>query len=134
MRMFSTTAFILCVCLAMPGLAGGNLSIRLAEATPEEKGVPPSFSDVAAALRQVGFADCRLVASVAVFLPAKNWTATLGEFSVKCSGPQNNLEVSVRQGGRELLNTTINLQTGKPFVLGSLSGRKSKMAMVFLVR
>ena len=133
MKSIIPAAAILCICLAMPCL-GGNLSIRLAEASQDGQGVAPSLRDVADALKQVGFGDCRMVSSVSVLLPAVDRTVSLGEFTVKCSGPQNNLQVSVKQGGKELLNTTINLQTNKPFVLGSLSGKKSKMALVFLAK
>jgi hypothetical protein len=120
--------------LALPAAAGDALSIRLVEATNDEKGDNAGLEDVIDVLKKnLSYKTYTLVAKASVALPAKNAVHTLGKFTVTCSGKKDKFTISIARDKKELLNTSVKLQPGSPLVLGGFSSEKGKMALVFVV-
>jgi len=126
---------LLLVCLtAGASLAGSSLSIRLVHATNQKQGSTRGLGDVAHVLkRSLPYNHFRLVASRGTRLPAKG-AVSLDGYSVHCEGPQNKLRITVSRGGRRLVNTSVSLRDGTPFVLGGLPSSQGKLILVFVAR
>jgi len=123
--------------LAMPCFAAEEqLSIRLVEATSDEKADAEGLKDIVAILKKnLAYSNYRLLASCTIALPFADEieTRVLGDYTVKLSGPRDNLSVSIFRGNKRALKTTISLQVDKPFMLGGLPGQTGKLILVFLV-
>lgn len=119
-----------------PCYAGGLLSIRLVESTKGGDGQNAAgLEDVVDILnRSLASANYRLVDTCTVQLPA-NSEATIGAYTLKCSGTQKNLVVTVLRHGKEVVKTAnIPLQAGKPFILGGFREKNSVLLLVFMVK
>ncbi|MCK5849649.1 MAG: hypothetical protein KAH23_01945 [Kiritimatiellae bacterium] len=119
---------------ASPCLAGGNLSIRMIEAsnktTPSSSGVQDVVSILEKSLPYNSF---NLSASGTMKLPAKKSTQRLGGYTVSCSGKQKNLSIKVTHEKKTILNTTVNLRDNKPLILGGFPSENGKLILVFVV-
>ena len=128
-------AALLCLAAATPCLAGRSLSVRLVHATNEGQGSAAGLEDVQHALKQsLPYTTFRLLSSASVPLPANNDAASLDSVTIRCSGSQESLTITVNQGGKQILNTTVNLRDGKPFILGGLPAKEGKKVLVFVAR
>ncbi len=129
---------IVCSCLllaaAAPCEAGRSLSIRLVHASNKQKGNNAGLQDVIQVLRTLRYNHYRLVASASLGLPPGNGAASLGGYTVRCSGPQKSLKITVSRGRRQLVNTTVSLRDGKPIILGGLPSQEGKLILVFVAR
>ncbi len=134
MRRLLLLAVALSGLLVLPVLAAQSVSIRLVHATNQSAPSTSGVEDVASVLsRTFPFNHFRVLASASQRLPA-NGASSLDGYSVSCSGPQGALKITVRRGGRELVNTTVGLQDGKPLVLGELPCDSGRMFLVFVAR
>ena len=135
MKVVWTTFFFLCAVLAAPCMAEEQLSVRIAEAAPSHSQTDEALKDVIAVLKRVlGDTNYKLVAQCAVSLPA-NETRTLGQYTIACSGPKNNLTISVSRDRKEIVKTTVSFQKNSPFIVAdNLPGMKKGQALVFVVR
>lgn len=120
--------------VAGPALAGDQLSIRLVHASNQQQGNAAGLEDVLPVLKgSLPYTHFRLVSSSNIELPASG-NATLDGYTVQCNGPQNGLKISVLRGGKVLLNTSVSLNDGHPFVLGGLPSDEGKLVLVFVAR
>jgi len=127
---------LLWIVLTVPCYAGNELSVRLVEAVQgADEQSSAGLEDVIGILkRSLASANYRLVDSCIIQLPASA-EQTLGSYTIKCSGTQKNLAVTVLRHGKEVLKTAnIPLQGTKPFILGGLPGKSGVMLLVFLVK
>ena len=121
--------------LAAPVLAGSQINIRLIEATDSGTGNPAGLADVIGVLkRSLVYKNYSLVAQASLPLPAANRVVTLGSYSVSCSGQQGSLAISVRRGGRVMLNTNISLRDNRPLIVGGFPSGRGKRVLVFVAR
>lgn len=120
---------------ALTGLAGDKLGLRLVEATNDNSGVAPQLADVADLLkRNMPFTGYRLLDTKTLALPAKGAVEMKLGFSVRCTGEQNNLAVTVVQKRDVLLRTTAALEDGKPLILGGFPTTDGRIILILLVR
>lgn len=135
MRIRAALLALLIACLtASSSFAGSALSIRLVHATNQQQGSTRGLDDVAHVLKQsLPYNHFRLAASRSMGLPA-NGAQSLDGYSVQCEGAQNSLKITVSRGGRRLVNTSVSLRDGKPFVLGGLPSSEGKLILVFVAR
>ncbi len=135
MRIRRALPVLLLVCLtASSSFAGSRLSIRLVHATNQRQGSTRGLEDVAHVLkRSLPFNHFRLVSSRGTGLPASG-VQSLDGYAVQCQGPQNALKINVSRGGRRMVNTSVSLRDGTPFVLGGLPSRDGKLILVFVAR
>ena len=115
--------------------AGDILTLRLVEASNRGKGVGEGLGDVAPLLsNNLPFSSFKLVAAQSLPMPA-NGTVDMGYgFSARCTGRQSNLRVAVARRGRPVLQSTVELQTGMPLILGGFPTETGKMIVILVVR
>jgi hypothetical protein len=114
--------------------AGSELSARLVEASKEGTS-SAGLEDVMEVLKtNLPFTAYRLLGSGAAPLPAAGRTLRLAGYSVKCSGPQDNLDLEVARRKRVLLRTTISLRDGRPLIVGGFPAGRGKHVLVFVAR
>ncbi len=123
--------------LALTGAASaaGSLSIRLVQASNRGQGVGDGLSDVAELLRgNMPFNTYALLATRSLALPADG-AMPMGEgLTVRCSGRQGNLQVTVTRDGRAVLQTTVELQDGIPLIVGGIPTERGKLIFILLAR
>lgn len=126
----------LCLLLTTAGYcqAGSSLSVRLVHASNKQPGNGAGLGDVIHVLRTLRYKNYRLVSASSLRLPANNATTSLSGYSVRCSGPQSGLKITVSRGNRQLVNTTVSLRDGKPIILGGLPSGEGKLILVFVAR
>jgi hypothetical protein len=113
----------------------GSLSMRLVEASNTGSGIEKSLGDVASALKaQLPFSSYKLIASGATTLPANGSRTSLGGYTVTCAGPQTSLTIQITKGRQQLANTTVNLRSGRPLLLGGFPSKSGKLIVVFIAR
>jgi hypothetical protein len=112
MKKCLTAAAVLMLCLTVPCWAGSAVTIRLLQSSNPGDALKKTQPG---AVQQV-------VATATVPLPAVNATRILGVYQVTCSGDQKNFSITVFQGGKQALRTTVGLEDGRPFILGGLQG------------
>lgn len=118
-----------------PCLAGGVLSIRLIEASNQEREGSGQVEDVADVLRRsFVYKNYSLLASASMPLPAVGASRTLGAYTVTCSGPQSDLTIVVRRGRQQVLRTAVNLQNRTPLILGGFPSGSGALVLVFVAR
>jgi hypothetical protein len=134
MKQFVYIATML-LCISASAL-GGSLSIRLVNASNAGEGIDGSLNDVAKALKgQLPFKRYQLVSSATASLPAGKAVSSLSGYKVTCNGPQNALAIRVDKGKRNLVSTTVNLQSKRPVLLGGFPGKAGgKLILVFVAR
>ena len=120
---------------AAPSFAGPILTIRLVEASDKGQGVGAGLGDVGPLLQNnLRFNSFRLVTSGSLPLPSGG-TVSLGQgLAARCSGDQHNLAVSITRGSKVVLQSTVELQRGTPFIMGGLPAEGGKLIVVLLVR
>jgi len=120
--------------LAMTGLAGSALSIRLVEASQKGGASSPGLEDVVDILsRNLPYATFTLQAQQSVALPAAQSVA-MGGFTLSCSGPQHALQLSVKRGNRVLISTILRLADGTPVIVGGFPSANGKQIFVLVAR
>jgi hypothetical protein len=117
---------------AIPAMAG-DLSIRLVEATNGEGVSSSGLEDVVEVLkRNLAYQNYTLAGEATVGLPAKGETRQLRNYTVVFSGPKDNLSITVKQGSKRLLATTVKIESGTPLILGGFPSKTGKMVLVFV--
>ena len=128
---------LMAVVLAVPSFAGDQLSVRLVEVkySDADQKTDAGLEDVIGILkRNLASAHYRLADSCVVALPV-NETLTLGEYTLKCSGTEKDLSVTVLRFGKQVLRTAkVPVQGRKPFIIGGLPGKTGLMMLVFLAK
>lgn len=112
--------------------AGGVLSVRLVEAhnRPRSQANKP-FGMSSLLESNLPYKQYDLLQERSMSLPASG-AVTLREFSVRCSGPQNNLKVTILRNGKVVLDTTLSLRDGKPVFLGGFPSQKGKLLIALV--
>ena len=128
-------SLVLLMGLAATAQAGSQVSIRLVAILPGPSSDSVGVDDVLAVLKKnIGENRYMVSAEDKISLPADNQAVSLVDVTVVCSGTQKDLQISVRHKGKQLINTNVSLEDGKPFILGGASGKKSKFVLVFVAR
>lgn len=133
-------------------IGGDIVSVRLVEAVKESSSsssgggksgglgrgiVGKGLKDVAKTLTEnvPSLNQYNVLASGAVKIPAQNSTVALGDYAVVCSGTQQNLTILVSKNKKEILKTTVQLEDGKPFVVGAFpAGENKQHLLIFVVQ
>ncbi len=130
----SLLSLALWLALALPA-AAGTVSIRLVEATDQRAGVDPGLEDVAAALRNsLVFKGYALLATASTSLPGTGSPVVLGPYEVRCTGPQNLVNIEVFHGHKRVLRTSVSLLGNSPVIVGGFAGKTGKIILVFMAR
>ncbi len=127
---------MLCL-LAMPCLAGQDVLVRLVRVESGQKQeVRSGIDDVLDLLKTTVSSTntYKLVASLAVTVPAKPVSRGFDRFTLVCSGDQKNFSITVSRGDTEVLKTSLELKENKPVVLRGLTGKKSELILILLAR
>jgi hypothetical protein len=120
--------------LAVASAEAGSVSLRLVEASNSGGSSSGSLSDVIGILQKnLPFKTYTLKASGSASLPASSQSVSLDGYSVTCNGSQENLSVAVKKGSKTIVNTSVALKKGKPFVLGGLPGSGGGSLVLILV-
>ena len=131
-RTVLTVLLLICV-MASSACAADTLFIRLVRASNTDEGIDPQLRDVVQMLRRtLVFKSYSLIGAARHRLPTKGMESRLAEFSVRCSGTQRNLRITVRRGRSVLLNTTVDLKDNIPLVLGGFPGKGGHQVLIFL--
>lgn len=128
-------ALVLFMALALPALAGGQVSIRLVAVLPGNSSDSVGVNDILGALRK-NVGENRYLAEIenTIKLPADKQEVPMVDVSVVCSGDRDNLEIVVRRNNKAIITTTVTLDPGKPFILGGIGGKKNKYILVFVAK
>jgi len=129
----------LLTCLTAAADIGTNtaaqVSVRLVAILPGPSSDSVGVNDVLDALKNtIGEKRYLLSAEDKIVLPADQQRVSLAHVTLVCSGTQKNFQISVSLKGKQVINTNVELEDGKPFILGGTSGNKSKFALVFVVK
>jgi len=131
----SIPMFLLMACLAVSVRAGNEVSVRLVAVQPGPSSQSIGVDDVLDVLKKnLGENRYMVSAEDKIKLPADKQSITLAPVLLICSGNQKSLQISVRTKSKEVINTNVELEDGKPFILGGTSGKKSKFILVFVVK
>ncbi len=127
-------AWATCLLLGAASAQAGNaLLIRLVRAS-NTPNVDPAVQDVVQAMSgSFAFKGFSLKAQTTVPLPASG-ESHLGEYTVGCTGRQNQLSIRVTRGKRQMLDTVVSLVDGKPLVVGGFPAADGHHLLVFLAR
>ena len=121
--------------VALPCLAGDQLSIRLVKASNSDRGSSAGLQDVFAKLaKSLPYKHYSLVASGSLRLPAKKAVQQLGEYTVRCDGKQSELSITVQRKGKQVLRKTANLPDGTHLIVGGFPTAGGKLILVFVAR
>ena len=129
-------------------VAGDTLSIRLVEASNPRKGregaaageraaqgAPKGLEDIEDTLKQnLPFNTFALVDEQTMKLPASETANLARSFTVRCSGKQDALSVSLKRNKEELLSSVLSLRDNKPVILGGFPSDKGKLLVVLVAR
>lgn len=131
-------SFLLLTCLAAaadPGAnTGAQVSVRLVAIMPGPASDSSGVNDILDALKNtLGDKRFLLSAEDKIVLPADQQRITLEHVTLVCSGTQKNLQISVSIKGKQVISTNVELEDGKPFILGG-TAKKSRFALVFVVK
>ena len=128
-------SFLLLTCLGPAAEAGSEVSVRLVAILPGPAADSVGVNDVVDVLKKnIGDNRYLLSAEEKISLPADKQRVALTDVLLVCSGDQKNFQISVSRKGKQLINTNVELEDGKPFILGGTSGKKSKFVLVFVVK
>ncbi len=115
--------------------AATGLSIRLIKASNEGAGMSPALSDVAGLLQSnLPFQRFDLLDQAAMALPATGSVELAHGLSVHCSGPADNLRVTVDNGGVRAVDTTLRLAELRPVILGGFPFEQGRLLLVIVAR
>lgn len=116
-------------------LAGSTLGIRLVEASNSGQGMGAGLGDVSRLLQEnLPFKSFQLLASRSMSLPANGTASLSAGFVARCSGSQKSLNVVIENGGRKVLQSTVELRDGSPLILGGFSSGKGKLIVILLAK
>lgn len=135
-RLMLTSLLTWIMLLTATGIAeaGSQLSIRLIHASNSASGGSPAPSDIANVLkRSLPYKHFSLQGSTSISIPAGG-SRTLKSYSITCKGEQSNMLITVKGGGRTLVNTKVTLKDGKPFIVGGLPSKGGKEILVFVAK
>ena len=128
-------SFVLLACLGIAAEAGSQVSVRLVAIMPGPSSDSSGVNDVLDALKNnIGENRYLLSAEDKISLPADKQTVTLAHVTLVCSGTQKNFQILVSTKGKQVINTNVELEDGKPFLLGGTAGKKSKFVLVFVAK
>jgi len=128
-------SFLLLACLGPVAEAGSEVSVRLVAILPGPAADSVGVNDVVDVLKKnIGDNRYLLSAEEKISLPADKQRVALTDVLLVCSGDQKNFQISVSRKGKQLINTNVELEDGKPFILGGTSGKKSRFVLVFVVK
>ena len=124
--------------LALPAVAvqaGNQVSVRLIAILPGPSSDSSGVNDVLDVLKNnIGENRYLLSAEDKVSLPADKQELVLAHVTLVCSGTQKSFQISVSTKGKQVINTNVELEDGKPFILGGTAGKKSKFVLVFVAK
>jgi len=129
-------SFLLLAGMAVAGdPPGGQVSVRLVAILPGPASDSVGVNDVLDALKNT-IGDKRYLVSAEdkIDLPADKQKLTLEHVTLVCTGTRKDFQITVSLKGKQVINTNVELEAGKPFILGGTSGNKSKFALVFVVK
>ncbi len=136
MNRYLTLSLVLGVILvAGASFAGSTLSVRLVEASNSGQGMGSGLADVSGLLRDnLPYKSFQLLTSRSLTLPANGTAALSGGMVAKCSGPQGSMNVVIEKGGKQVMQSTVELRDGTPLILGGFSSSKGKMIVILLAK
>jgi hypothetical protein len=98
-------------------IAADDVSLRLVHASNSGKSVDAALSDVSATLTSnLPFSNYSVVDSKN--LSIGQTVSCAQDLSVATTGSRESMKITVKQGGKQMLNTTVSLGAGKPLLLG----------------
>ena len=128
-------AAVLCALLFAATSYAGSLNIRVIQASNNGQGISGDIADIQPLLKSnLPFSRFDLLGAQTTALPASGQVQLAGGFTLKCSGPQNNLSVELSRNGRALLSTVLALQAGKPVILGGVPSGENKLLVVLVAQ
>lgn len=131
-RITLLVAFMTC---AAGAYAGSTLSIRLVEASHAGRGMGAGLGDVSSLLQNnLPYKSFQLLASRSMPLPAKGVASLSAGIVAKCTGGQDNLNVVLERGGKRVMQTTVELRDGTPFIIGGITSGQGKLIVVLLAK
>lgn len=135
MGLWLLLSLLLTATLPASAQAGGTLAVRLVEAHNDRDGAADGLGDVAGVLRKnLQYRGFDLLGSGSIGLPADGQVGLPRGFRLECHGPQQALKVTVIRGGETLIDTTLNLRSGSPVVLGGFQSDRGRILLVLIVR
>lgn len=114
---------------------GSTLSVRLVEASNSGQGMGAGLGDVAHLLQNnLPYKAFQLLASRSMSLPANGVASLNSGIVARCTGGQENLSVVLERGGKKIMQTTVELRDGTPFIIGGISAGQGKLIVVLLAK
>jgi hypothetical protein len=96
------------------------VSLRLVHASNSGKSVDAALNDISGTLTaNLPFSNYSVVDSKKLSI-GQSVDCAQG-LSVTTSGTRESMKITVKQGGAQMLNTTVSLATGKPLLLGGFA-------------
>lgn len=133
MRTIVLSAVVL-VCLTASVHAGSQIDVRLVTILPGSSSDSSGVDDIIGVLKKnIGENRYSVAGQDTIGLPASGQTSDLGNVLLTCSGDQKNLQITVSTKGKVIVNTNVELESGKPFILGGTQG-KTKFVLVFVAK
>lgn len=131
-------SWLVVVCLLLGAgvsRAGSVLSIRLVEASQKGQGMGTGLGDVSRLLQEnLPFKSFQLLASRSMALPAGGVASLSGGMVARCSGEQGSMTVVIENGGRKVMQSTVELRDGSPLILGGFPSGKGKLIIILLAK
>jgi hypothetical protein len=128
---------LLSLALALWAPAGELLTLRLVEARNLRGPAVDDreLADVQQVLKSsLPFNSFTVLDTQQTRLPANSTLKLRRDFAVECRGEQGNLTLRVEREGRQLLTTNVQLQDGKPLILGGFTVDGGKLILVLVAR
>lgn len=115
--------------------AGSTLSVRLVEASHAGQGMGAGLGDVShLLLNNLPYKSFQLLASRSMPLPATGVASLSAGIVARCTGEQDGLNVILERGGKKVMQTTVELRDGTPFIIGGITSRQGKLIVVLLAK
>jgi len=132
----------LAVLIALLGLtlaasAGSTLSLRLVEARNMRgtSAMDKELEDVYKVLKEsLPFNSYTVIDTQQTSLPASSTLDMARDYHVTCTGEQRSLQIIVEHRGRQVLTTRVELQDGKPLIIGGFSFEGGKLILIVVSR
>lgn len=128
--------YILTIALFTAGFVyqtqAGSIKIRMAEAYNTDKPqVSPQLRDIVPLLKKsLAFKSYSLLGSTTVTTPANGKTAING-YEILCKGDDKKLQISIYQGNKCIIRSSVVFRGSKPVIIGGLKGAKGKIFFIF---
>ena len=122
------------VCSAVAAQAQDSMTVRMVKASNSGR------ASIDASLKQferlftssIPFKSFQALGSKKVRLPANGPVAIQG-YTLNCRGGASSLSLTLKSGRKQVLQTSVRLQKGKPLVLGGFPAADDPKAKVLLV-